>query len=102
MLHISAGTNATAMPIFLWWRQFCFLYQQVDLAGKQHFSFMSYLEVSAWGFVLMRSKTKVLSNFSQEQNRVRQGLGDRDLPSSMSHPGLVAKPLLSVISGEDL
>lgn len=40
MLHISAGTNATAMLIFLWWRQFCFLKQQVDLAAKRHFSFM--------------------------------------------------------------
>ena len=72
MLHTSARTNATAMLIFLWWRQFCFLKQQADLAGKWHFSFMRYLEVSAFGFVLMWSKTKVFSSFSKELQRDRR------------------------------
>lgn len=94
------------VPLQCWYfyggDSFFFLKQQVDLAGKWHFSFMIYLEVPAFGFVLMRSKTKVFSNFSQEQKRVRQELGDRALPSTMSHLGLVAKPLLIVISGGDL
>lgn len=102
MLHILAGTNATAMLIFLWWRQFCFLKQHIDLAGKWRFSFRRYLEVSAFGFILMWSKTKVFSSFSQELKRVRQGLGDRDSASTMPRLRLVAKPLLSVIGGGSL
>lgn len=92
MLHVSAGTNATAMLIFLWWREFCFLKQQADLAGKWHFYFMRYLEVSAFDFVLMWTKTKVFSSFSQELKRVGLGLGDTDSPPTVPHLRLVAKP----------
>lgn len=99
MLHVSAGTNATAMLVFLWWRKFCFLKQQVGLSGKWYFSLVRYLEVSAFGFLLMWSKTKVFSSFLQELKRARLGLGDRDSPPTVQHLRQVAKPLLSVISG---
>ena len=92
MLHTSAGANATAMLTFLWWRQFCSLKQQADLAAKWHFSFMVFRSCR-FGFILVYSKA-VFFTFSQEVERVRQGLGDRGLLST-PHPRLMAKPLLT-------